>query len=365
VTLPAFPILFDPLYKETIWGGHALGSRYNRPVSPDRVIGESWEIVSHGADQSIAKNGSYAGKTLGTITAEAGQSLLGKIETFGKFPLLAKFIDAQERLSVQVHPSDGQARTHGWGEFGKTECWYIIDAKKDATLIAGFKAPVTREAINHAIETNSFENLLSVTPIHQGDVVFLPAGMVHAIMEGTLVYEVEETSDATLRLYDWGRVDAAGKPRPLHVREALGIIDTRALGNACVPALTLEENGYRHSYRLACRYFALEHYAYDRPGEIILPAKQSFRILTVLSGGLELKFPAGAMELSAGMTVLLPAILHDVRAIGAADTEMILSSVPDLLAEIITPLKSRGIPLPHIISIGGVREYNDLVRFAS
>jgi mannose-6-phosphate isomerase len=363
--LPALPILFDPLYKQTLWGGHALRSRYNRPISPDRVIGESWEIVSHGADQSVVKGGSLAGKTLGTIVAEDGPALLGKIETFGKFPLLTKFIDAQQRLSVQVHPDDRQARTYGWGEFGKTECWYIVDAKKDARIIAGFKAPVSRESINHAIETNTLENLLDEIPIRPGDVFFLPAGVVHAIMEGTLVYEVEETSDATLRLYDWGRVDGAGRPRPLHVHEALRVADTRALGNCRVPSLTLEEKGYRHSYRLACRYFALEHYAYERREEIILPAKQSFRIVTVLSGGLEIKVPAGAVELSAGMTTLLPALLRDVRAIGTAGTEMILSSVPDLHAEIIMPLKQRGIPLKDIVAIGGLGEYNDLIRFAS
>jgi mannose-6-phosphate isomerase len=365
VTLPALPLIFNPIYKETIWGGHAIGSRYNRQLSPDRTIGESWEIVSHGADQSVVASGFLAGKTLGAIVAEESPSLLGKIETFGKFPLLVKFIDAQERLSVQVHPNDQQARTYGWGEFGKTECWYIIDAKKDARIIAGFKAPVSREAINRAIETNSLENLLDEIPIHPGDVIFLPAGMVHAIMEGTLVYEVEETSDATLRLYDWGRVDGAGRPRPLHVHEALRVIDTRALGNCRIPPLTLEEKGYRHSYRLACGYFALEHYAYDRQEEIILPAKQSFRIVTVLSGRLELKFPAGAAELSAGMTALLPALIRNVRALGASGTELILSSVPDLQAEIITPLRNRGIPLNDIVAIGGAREYNDLVRFAS
>jgi mannose-6-phosphate isomerase len=365
VTLPALPLLFNPLYKETIWGGHAIGSRYTRRRLPDRTIGESWEIVSHGADQSVVASGSLAGKTLGAIVAEERPSLLGKIETFGKFPLLVKFIDAQERLSVQVHPNDQQARTYGWGEFGKTECWYIIDAKKDARIIAGFKAPVSREAINRAIETSSLENLLDEIPIHPGDVIFLPAGMVHAIMEGTLVYEVEETSDATLRLYDWGRVDGAGRPRPLHVHEALRVIDTRALGNCRVPPLTLEEKGHRHSYRLACSYFALEHYAYERQEEIILPAKQSFRIVTVLCGRLELKFPAGAAELSAGMTALLPALIRDVRAIGVAGTELILSSVPDLQAEIITPLRNRGIPLNDIVAIGGVREYNDLIRFAS
>jgi mannose-6-phosphate isomerase len=365
VTLPASPLIFNPIYKETIWGGHALGSRYDRPLSADRTIGESWEIVSHGADQSVVKCGLLAGKALSTIVAEAGPALLGKIETFGKFPLLVKFIDAQERLSVQVHPDDRQARTYGWGEFGKTECWYIIDAKKDARIIAGFKNPVSREAINRAIETNSLENLLDEIPIHPGDVIFLPAGVVHAVMEGTLIYEVEETSDATLRLYDWGRVDGAGRPRPLHVHDALRVIDTRAPGNCRIPPITLEEKGYRHSYRLACRYFALEHYAYERRGEIILPAKQSFRIVTVLRGGLELKFPAGAVELSAGMTALLPALLRDVRAIGAAGTELILSSVPDLQTEIILPLKSRGIPLKEIVSIGGVREYNDLIRFAS
>jgi mannose-6-phosphate isomerase len=311
----------------------------------------------------VVKSGPLAGKSLATLLSESGPAILGNAESFGKFPLLAKFIDARERLSVQVHPDDQQARTYGWGEFGKTESWFIIDAPKDARCIVGFKNAVTREAINHAIETNTLHTLLNEIPIRTGDVVLIPAGTVHAIMEGTLLYEIQETSDATLRLYDWGRLDSQGRPRPLHVRDALKVIDTQAHSGYLIPPITLEENGCLHAFRVACRYFALEHYSFNHPSELILPAKQSFRIITILSGSLSLKYPAGASEYAAGTTVLLPALMREVRALGAVKTEVLLSSVPDLYTEIIVPLRSHGIPREDILSIGGFREYNDLVRF--
>jgi mannose-6-phosphate isomerase len=362
LNLPVEPLFFRPIYKETIWGGDALRTRFGRPLETGRSIGESWEVVSLGAEQSVVAQGLLAGTTLGSLIAEAPGALLGNNITSGNFPLLFKIIDARERLSVQVHPDDAQAQEHGWGEFGKTECWYVIDAKENARIVAGFREEVTLERIGRAIETESLDLLLNVIPIKRGDVLFIPAGTVHAIMEGTLLYEVQETSDTTLRLYDWGRAGADGKPRPLHVREALSVLDTRAHDHGPITPVVIDEGGCVHSYCAACRYFALERYGFIKEKEVALPAKQSFRVVMVLHGTVRLSYAAGSVELSAGTTVVLPAILRDVRASGSAGAEFLLSSVPDLAQEIIAPLRQRGVPDGTIAKLGGFTERNDLTR---
>jgi mannose-6-phosphate isomerase len=362
-SLPAEPLFLKPIYKETIWGGEALRTRFKRPLEKGRRTGESWEVVSLGADQSSVTQGPYGGVTLGRLTAEAPEALLGNLLSAGKFPLLFKFIDARERLSVQVHPDDEQALEHGWGIHGKTECWYVIDAKENARIVAGFREEVSFDKINRAIETESLDLLLNVIPVKSGDVLFIPAGTVHAIMEGTLLYEVQESSDTTLRLYDWGRVDAAGKPRPLHVREALSVIDTRAYEHRPVAPVVIDEGNCRHFYHSACRYFVLERYVFSREQEIALPAKRSFRVLTVISGTISLSYPAGKVAITAGTSVVLPAVLRDVRVSGSAGAEFLLSSVPDLAQEIIAPLRQRGILDASIAALGGFPERNDILRF--
>jgi mannose-6-phosphate isomerase len=363
LNLPAEPLFFTPIYKETIWGGSTLLTHFKRPLSAGQSIGESWELVGLNSEQSMVAGGPLAGETLGRLAAEAPDALLGVIERVGKFPLLFKFIDAHDRLSVQVHPDDAGARQHGWGGFGKTECWYVVDAKEDARIVVGFREEVTCEKIKRAIEAESLEVLLNAIPVKSGDVFLIPAGTVHAIMEGTLLYEVQETSDTTLRLYDWGRVDAAGKRRPLHIREALSVIDTRAHDHRPLTPVVVDEKTCRHSYRAACRYFALEQYTFVRYEEIFLPAKRSFGVLTVINGSVRLTYPAGSVDVRAGTTVVLPALLRDVHAAGSAGAEFLLSSVPDLQHEIIAPLRQRGVPDKAIEQLGGFPERNDLVRF--
>jgi mannose-6-phosphate isomerase len=362
MNLPAEPLIFKPIYKETIWGGDALRARYKRPLETGRTIGESWEVSGLSGGPSAIAQGALAGMTLESLAAEAPRDLLGDTGEAGKFPLLFKIIDARERLSVQVHPDDAQALEHGWGANGKTECWYVIDAKENARIVAGFRDTMTLERISRAIETDSLDLLLYTVPVKRGDVLFIPAGTVHAVMEGTLLYEVQEASDTTLRLYDWGRADAAGKPRPLHVREALSVLDTRAHDHRSLAPAIVDEAGCAHSYLCACRYFALERYAFIKEKEVALPAKRSFRVVTVLCGKVRLSYSAGSKEISAGATALLPACLRDVRVSGISGSELLLSSVPDLAREVIAPLRQRGIPDAAIAALGGFPERNDLMR---
>jgi mannose-6-phosphate isomerase len=301
--------------------------------------------------------------SLRRLAAEFPADLFGDAGSPGGFPLLCKFIDARDRLSVQVHPDDVQARANGWGEFGKTECWYIIDAKEDARCIIGFRRNLTVEELRSAAESGTLPGELSEVPIKPGDVVFIPAGTVHAILEGTLMYEVQETSDTTLRLYDWARLDAAGKPRSLRVREACAVVDRSALRTRPIPPVVLAGNGFSRNLRLACRYFAIEQYAFREASEAVMEARRSFRIVTVVRGGATLLYAGGRTELSLGETVLLPAILEETRIAGAAGADILVSWVPDLREEIVLPLRHRGVPEDAIRLLGGVGARNDLTPF--
>jgi mannose-6-phosphate isomerase len=363
VIFPAAPIFFNPICKQKIWGGNALRTRFKRAIEGNDFIGESWEIVSHRDDQSIVTEGALAGTAIDRLVAEHPRELLGNIQTFGKFPLLYKFIDARHRLSVQVHPNDRQARAGQWGEFGKTECWYIVDAPENASIITGFAHDVTAEQVRKAIETGTVSELLNSHPVKSGDLIYVPAGTVHAILEGTIIYEIQETSDTTLRLYDWGRLDEKQRPRMLHVKDALSIIDTAANRDYSIPPVMLECAGAVHMLRIACRYFAVEQFDYQRDDEIILQARQSFRVITVLDGPVRLQYPSGTAVVSPGCTVLLPAILRDVRAFGTAGTRILVSWVPDLQSEIIAPLLNRGVSADSIERLGGIPKHNDLSKY--
>ena len=361
--IPAEPLFFSPIYKETLWGGTALAEHLGRPLSAAKRVGESWEISGYGRDQSTVTAGPLVGNSLSRLSAESPLELLGDIAASGTFPLLCKFIDASQRLSVQVHPDDAQARANGWGEFGKTECWYIVAAKEGARCILGFNRNLTIEELRSAVATSMLPDSLSSVAIKPGDVLFIPAGTVHAILEGSLMYEVQETSDTTFRLYDWARLDTAGKPRPLHINEACAVVDRSAFDNRPLPPITLTENGVRRSIRVACRYFAIEQYSFMQDAEAVMAAKRSFRIVTVISGAASLLYPGGKAELSQGVTVLLPAIMREVRVVGSAGADIIEVWAPDLLQEVVLPLRTQCVPDESIMSLGGFGTRNDLARY--
>ena len=358
--LPAEPLLFTPLYKEKIWGNGRIRTHLGRPLPAGSKIGESWEISDCGADQSIIASGPLSGMTLSRVADEAHDTLIGPADQAGGFPLLCKFIDAADRLSVQVHPSDNDARLNGWGTRGKAECWFVVDAGPSAHCIAGFNRDTTREEIRSALAEGSLATLLASVPISRGDVLLIPAGTVHAILGDSLLYEVEEMSDTTLRLYDWGRVDATGKPRALHIRDALAVVDTVAAGNRPLPPVTFETAGCRHSYRTACRHFAIEQYSFYRDAEIAVPGRRSFRIVTVVGGGLHLRYSGGKADLPLGCTALLPAIMGEVHAVGSAGSDILVSWVPDLAEEIVMPLRKQGVSLEAVRALGGFGTRNDL-----
>ena len=219
-----YPLLFTPIYKEVMWGGEMLRTHLNRQLPKAKVpIGESWEIVDRDDAVSIVENGHLKGKTIRELLEDYGVDIMGNKFAGEKFPLLVKMIDAGERLSLQVHP-DGPACTKLPGAEPKTEMWYVIAAKSDANIIAGLKYRCTKRAFIDTYQTTAVENNLQISRSVPGDAYFISAGTVHAIGAGNLLLEIQQNSDTTYRISDWGRVGADGKPRELHVKEAMECI---------------------------------------------------------------------------------------------------------------------------------------------
>src|SRR5260370_3532228 len=257
--LPASPLLLDGSLHETIWGGRRLAAVAGKRLPDGALIGESWET----AIESVVRNAPYSGETLGAIVERYGEALLGwrAVEVFGRrFPLLTKFIDAQQQLSVQVHPDDTYAALHEGGKLGNAECWYILQAEPGARLVHGLRRLATLAEVEAAISATRLEELLHTFEAHAGDVIFVPAGTVHAIGGGIVLYELQEYSDVTYRLYDYGRLQANGQPRELHIERGLAVL--HAGPSAATHAMPLElppDSGLAlHRVLVACDYFILE-----------------------------------------------------------------------------------------------------------
>ena len=356
------PLLqFKPILKEKIWGGTALRNVLDKQVSPGSVVGESWELSGVPGNESVATTDGFAGKNLVEILSGDPQSVVGAIPRYSGFPLLYKFIDADAKLSVQVHPDDAQAKARGWGNFGKTECWYIIDAKPGAQMVCGFKNGTSRDDIKDTAATERILPLLNYVDVSPGDVLFVPGRTVHAVLGGVLFYEVQETADTTLRLYDWDRLDKGGKPRQLHVKESLEIIDTTWHQYHKIPGVIIEQtDAVTHSFLVACRHFALEEYRFSLGAEVALPVKRSFRVVTVCSGLVRVLYGNAAGTVHKGETVLIPAHLSGVRAAAEPGTQFLLSWVPDLISEVVAPLSVKGISPDAIVQLGGNPATSDL-----
>jgi mannose-6-phosphate isomerase len=324
------PLRFEPIFKEKIWGGSALRERLNKAAPAGRPIGESWELSGWGDSQTVASSGEYMGLTLGELFALSPSGLTGAGAAGGKngFPLLFKFIDARENLSIQVHPNSEQARARGWGEHGKTEAWYVVDAAPGAQIAIGFnRVGITREEAAEAAFDGRFESLLNFVPARRGDAFFIPAGTVHAILGGVLIYEVQEESNATLRLYDWNRKCPAGNLRELHITDALDIInfnESRALKPE--PAVAEKTEAFIHETLCDNKKFRLSRYGFSKPGEAGLETLGGFRVITVTAGLVEVRAGDNSVPLGLGQTVLLPSALENVRVVGVAGSEALVTA---------------------------------------
>ena len=298
-----YPLRFEPLFRRYIWGGRRLGTVLNKPIGPGEDYAESWEIVDHGLDQSVVAYGELRGMPLGELVANYGPALFGRHHPQRQFPLLFKFLDANQALSVQVHPDDRQAARLDPPDLGKTEAWVVIHADPGSVIYAGLRAGVGREMLEAAMAAGQTESCLHRFPVQAGDCVFIPAGTVHALGAGLVIAEIQQASDTTFRLFDWNRVGADGKPRPLHIQAGLDAIDfTRGPVRPQIPQATESPSAER---LVSCDKFVLDRRQVRE--QVAVGGDGRFHILVTLEGRMELAGDPSGRPLERGQVVLLPA----------------------------------------------------------
>jgi mannose-6-phosphate isomerase len=299
------PIRFEPIYQDYIWGGSRIASKFGREVKQPRVA-ESWEISDRDDGMSIVLNGAYKGKSLRQLVHELGESLLGQGRQFDRFPLLLKIIDAKENLSIQVHP-DEQTASSLQGE-AKTEMWFILE---EGSVYAGLKKGVTEKQFLDAVKSDTAADLLEKLELKKGEAVYIPGGRVHAVGAGTLLYEVQQNSNTTYRLYDWGRTG-----RALHLKEGSSAIHWGDKGHAKIAPHRLESDLHHQIVTLVSSpFFIVERidiFDHLRIG----PIPKSFQIFFCIEGHGELSVDSYKEPLAAGLTYLIPAACTSIEIAG-------------------------------------------------
>jgi len=343
-----YPMLIKPRFDERIWGGDLLATRLGKDVPRDKLIGESWEIY----EDNTVLNGEYAGQTIGQLRAVMGHELTGRVDPDQLFPLLTKFIDAHDVLSVQVHPDDHFAQKLEHQRHGKTECWYVLWAEPGSVLTYGFSRDTSPDEYTALVQRGELDRVLRSLPVKSGDVVYIPAGTVHAIGAGIVVYELQQTSDVTYRIYDWNRRDAAGQTRQLHIDQARQVLDYHRWTRGLIQPLSLPDSG--RTMLIASEYFCQELIDAARPRE--LSTHQSAVAVAALDHPLSIWLGDGneAVTLPAYASLLVPAAagaytLGSVHGNGA-QARALVAYVPPSGQDTTDQLRSVGCPDHDILS---------------
>jgi len=297
-----YPYCLEPKETPALWGGDALVTRYGKAGDPNAKIGESWECW----DENPVRNGAYAGKTLAELRARLGATLLGDLDPTQLFPILTKIIDARDALSVQVHPDDAYAQRVEHQQNGKTECWYILSAAEGAELIYGWKQDTTRAEYERRVADGTLGEILRRVPVTAGEVYYLPAGTLHAIGAGIVLFETQQASDLTYRIFDWNRVDANGKSRELHVKKAADVLDYhRGTRGACETIAYTYETLERTALIASTRFTVERIVATDEATSLGTEGRPA--IVMALDRALTLRAGEGCVELAPYQTALIPA----------------------------------------------------------
>ena len=320
-----YPLTFDPIFKDYVWGGRNLADKLHRTI-PDGVIAESWEIAAHPDGSSQVNAGPLAGRTLPQVQEILGVDLVGtrnqQMLELGRFPLLIKLLDAQRWLSVQVHPDDAYGLAHEQ-DLGKTEMWVVLHAEAGAELIYGFKAGVTQDAFAAAIEAGTVEEWLHRVPVNVGDVIFVPAGTIHALGPGTIVAEIQQNSNTTYRIYDWGR------PRPIHITQALDVLNFELIEPGPLQPIVISRNGVTREEIGDCAYFHTERLAMPA-GAAFTGACDgaTFEIWAVLEGEAVVHWHGAPVPVAGVGWVLLPAALGEFQITAAEESVLLRVITP-------------------------------------
>jgi mannose-6-phosphate isomerase len=308
------PLLFKPVFKDKIWGGHKIKTVLRKDFSPLPNCGEIWVLSGVEGSQTEVSNGFLAGNELNELVEVYMGDLVGEkiYQRFGnEFPILVKFIDANDWLSIQVHPGDDLAmKRHG--SLGKTEMWYILDSEEDSQIICGFRQEINKDEYQHHLNNKTLKSIMNFEKVKKGDVYYMPAGRVHALGPGILLAEIQQTSDVTYRIYDWDRIDQAGMSRELHIEEALDAIDFKVYDN------------YRSEYPdktdqsvkvVESPYFTTNLIRLNNPLQKDYSELDSFVIFVCVEGRFRLDSGSFSDYVSAGEALLLPAVIDHASLI--------------------------------------------------
>jgi mannose-6-phosphate isomerase len=341
-TVAPYPMKLRSISLPKVWGGRRLEHVLGRRLPGDGPIGEVWTAW----DGLRIANGAVAGKKLATLIEHSSNLVANPGTVSGNadpFPLLVKFLEARENLSVQVHPDDSYARAHEGQPFGKCEAWYVLAADPGATVIQGVKRPITKHELLDAARDSRILDLLEEVPVRAGDVLINTPGTIHALSAGVVIYELQQSCDLTYRLYDWAR--GGSTPRALHLPQASDVADLSPLSRHRVEPIVADREGYRKSYLCACRYFAAELLEIDPETRVRRGASQ-FRIVTVIAGRCLINHPtlvSGGLLLRPGESALIPSQLGEYRLKTAwSSCKLVESYVPDLDVDVVGQILQLG-----------------------
>lgn len=311
-----YPLVFKPIYHGKMWGGTRIKDILKRDDLPETTepIGEAWELVDREDEQSVVANGPLKGTTLGKLVKHYGKTLLGDKYKGGRFPLLVKIIDASERLSLQVHPDEQACARIGDGAEPKTEMWYILNSRKGAKIMAGMNPRSTKQQLLNTMESAEVEKHLQVFSSDPGDAYFITSGTLHAIGEGNLLLEVQQNSDTTYRVSDWGRVDADGNPRELHVEKALESINYINRTSPRIPGVVGVVN-HNRKFPIVnrCRFFLVDDLRLIGEWNENTSNSGSFHLITSINKEIRIATENVNVDLKAGQSCLIPACLGAYR----------------------------------------------------
>ena len=317
-----YPFVFEPIFKDRIWGGRELARLYAKPIPAGEPTGEAWEVSDRPGDASVITNGPLAGKNLRWLMENHAAEILGaaKPAAEGRFPLLCKILDARDKLSLQVHPPASKAAELK-GE-PKTEMWYIADAAPGASLYVGLKRGVTRAEFEKKIADGSVADCFHRIPVKAGDTMFLPSGRVHAIGDGLVIFEIQQNSDTTYRVFDWNRVGLDGKPRELHIAQSLASIDFNDFEPKLVATNFVADGQVQKRALVNDPLFKVAAWKLAAGSRGQLKAKQ-LQIVALTAGTAEITSGATSVKLAAGQFCLIPASLTESTISATTDTALL------------------------------------------
>lgn len=339
-----YPYVIAPKETPAIWGGDALVKVYGKSADPDAKIGESWECW----DDNAVVNGPLQGKTIADLRSLLGADFLGDIDPSRIFPVLTKFIDARQALSVQVHPDDAYAQRVERQPNGKTECWYVLHADPGAELVLGWTRDTTRAEYERRVRDGSLGDILRRVPVSAGEAYYLPSGTLHAIGKGIVVYETQQASDLTYRIFDWNRVGADGKPRELNVKKAGDVLNYRKGERTAIDQISYTFDNLARTALIADAHFIVERIV-AKSESASLPTNARPLILTALQNGLDLACDGGNASLRPYQTAIVPAAARWVRVSGTpAGSPFIFVTPPQSTQALPVRLLAAGVPQERI-----------------